>query len=115
MDLEKPYPQGDTIVPEKRQPAHNRRLMLPFGVYLLADNRWVIQAKVILWDVNEENYADLFTINNGRIAFGALILKETLDLTDNEKVEKIREKPYSQYFLDYTKYSTKNPPDPFFS
>jgi len=31
--------------------------MLSFGGYLLADNRWVKMAKLIPWDVVEEEYA----------------------------------------------------------
>jgi transposase, IS5 family len=92
--------------------------LVPFGGYLLADNRWVIKAKMIPWDEIEGEYADLFPSNTGtvakpaRVAFGAMIIKETLGLTDEETVEQIRENPYLQYFLGYTEYSTKKPFDP---
>lgn len=85
-------------------------LLIPFGGYLLADNRWVIKAKMIPWDEIEGEYADLFPSGTGivakpaRMAFGALITKETLGLTDEETVEQIRENPYLQYFLGYTEY-----------
>ena len=92
--------------------------LVPFGGYLLADNRWVIKAKMIPWDEIEGEYADLFPSGTGtvakpaRVAFGALVIKETLGLTDEETVEQIRENPYLQYFLGYTEYSTKKPFDP---
>jgi len=92
--------------------------LVPFGGYLLADNRWVIKAKMIPWDEIEGEYADLFPSGTGtvakpaRVAFGALIIKETLGLTDEETVEQIRENPYLQYFLGYTEYNTKKPFDP---
>jgi transposase, IS5 family len=92
--------------------------LLPFGGYLLADNRWVIKAKMIPWDEIEGDYAELFPSGTGtvakpaRVAFGALIIKETLGLTDEETVEQIRENPYLQYFLGYTEYSTEKPFDP---
>jgi len=92
--------------------------LVPFGGYLLADNRWVIKAKMIPWGEIEGEYADLFPSTTGtvakpaRLAFGALIIKETLGLTDEETVEQIRENPYLQYFLGYTEFSTKKPFDP---
>ena len=92
--------------------------LVPFGGYLLADNRWVIKAKMIPWNEIEGEYADLFPSGTGtvakpaRVAFGALIIKETLGLTDEETVEQIRENPYLQYFLGYTEYNTKKPFDP---
>jgi len=92
--------------------------LVPFGGYLLADNRWVIKAKMIPWDEIEGDYADLFPSGTGtvakpaRVAFGALIIKETLGLTDEETVEQIRENPYLQYFLGYPEFRTKKPFDP---
>jgi transposase, IS5 family len=92
--------------------------LLPFGGYLLADNRWVIKAKMIPWEEIEGDYADLFPSGTGtvakpaRVAFGALIIKETLGLTDEETVEQIRENPYLQYFLGYKEFSTEKPFDP---
>ncbi len=73
--------------------------LVPFGGYLLADNRGVIKAKMIPWDEIEGEYADLFPSGTGtvaklaRVAFGAMIIKETLGLTDEETVEQIRENP----------------------
>jgi hypothetical protein len=58
--------------------------VLPFGSALLTDNRWVIKAEMIPWDDIEDDYSDLFSGDSGnvvkpaRLAFGALIIKETL-------------------------------------
>lgn len=92
--------------------------ILPFDGALAADNRWVIKAELIPWDDIEGDYSDLFPSGTGnvakpaRIAFGALVIKETLGLTDEETVEQIRENPYLQYFLGYKKYTNKKPFDP---
>lgn len=92
--------------------------ILPFDGALAADNRWVIKAQLIPWDDIEGDYSDLFTSNTGnvakpaRVAFGALVIKETLGLTDEETVEQIRENPYLQYFLGFKQYTNKKPFDP---
>jgi hypothetical protein len=38
---------------------------------------------------------------NARVAFGALVIKEKLHLTDEETVQQIEENPYLQCFLGY--------------
>ena len=79
---------------------------LPFGGKLRSDNRWVKLAKAIPWEELEEQYASLFSKDKGapaktfRMALGALIIKEKLNITDEETVEQIRETPYLQYFID---------------
>jgi transposase, IS5 family len=91
---------------------------LPFEGALATDNRWVVKAEMIPWDKIEGDYSDLFPGGSGnvakpaRVAFGALIIKETLGLTDEETVEQIRENPYLQYFLGFKKYTNKKPFDP---
>ena len=42
-----------------------------------------------------------------RVAFGALIIKERLGITDEETVEQIVENPYLQYFLGLSEYSSE--------
>ena len=75
-------------------------VLVPFRGYLLADNRWVIKAKMIPWNEIEGDYADLFPSGTGtvakpaRVAFGAKIIKETLGLIDEETVAQIWENPY---------------------
>ena len=92
--------------------------ILPFDGALLADNRWVIRARLIPWDEIEGDYADLFPSGTGnvakpaRVAFGALVIKEILGLTDEETVEQIRENPYLQYFLGFKRYTNEKPFDP---
>jgi len=92
--------------------------ILPFGGALAADNRWVTKSRLIPWDEVEGDYSDLFPSNTGtvakpaRVAFGALVIKETLGLTDEETVEQIRENPYLQYFLGYKEYTNEKPFDP---
>ena len=92
--------------------------ILPFGGALAADNRWVIKSRMIPWDEIEEDYSDLFPSGTGnvakpaRVAFGALIIKETLGLSDEETVEQIRENPYLQYFLGFKEYTNEKPFDP---
>ena len=78
----------------------------PFGDKLRADNRWVKLASLMPWEVVEEYYADSLAGTGmgrsalpGRVAFGALIIKERLGTTDEETAEQIRENPYLQFFL----------------
>lgn len=92
--------------------------ILPFGGALATDNRWVVKSRLIPWDEIEGDYSDLFPSGTGnvakpaRLAFGALVIKETLGLTDEETVEQIRENPYLQYFLGYKEYTNEKPFDP---
>ena len=92
--------------------------ILPFDGALAADNRWVIKAQMIPWDDIEGDYSDLFPSDTGnvakpaRVAFGALIIKETLGVSDEETVAQIQENPYLQYFLGFKQYTNKKPFDP---
>lgn len=79
---------------------------LPFGGKLQTTNRWVKLAAMMPWSVVESCYSDSLAgtgmgspARSGRIAYGALVIKERLGLTDEETVEQIRENPYLQYFL----------------
>jgi hypothetical protein len=91
---------------------------LPFGGRLRGDNRWVILASRIPWDQIEDAYGDLFSQDNGcpaksaRMALGALLIKERLNLSDRETVEQITENPYLQYFLGLMEYQDQAPFDP---
>lgn len=84
---------------------------LPFGGKLLASNRWVKLAAMIPWGEVEECYRKSFAgtgmgapAKSARIAFGALIIKERLGVTDEETVEQIAENPCLQYFLGLHEY-----------
>lgn len=91
---------------------------LAFGGKLRRDNRWVILADAIPWDAIENKYANLFQSKVGRpalslrIAFGALLIKERLNISDEETCEQIRENHYLQYFLGYENYNDELPFDP---
>ena len=66
---------------------------LPFGGRLNSANRWVVLAKKIPWDEFEDLYAANFA-SSGQgapafsvcVALGALIIKEKLQLSDEEAV-----------------------------
>ena len=88
---------------------------MAFGGRLSKGNRWVKLADMIPWDEVEKRYAEQFKSPVGnpaypvRVAFGALVIKEKLKITDEETVEQIRENPYLQYFIGYKAYSDKQP------
>ena len=44
-----------------------------------------------------------------RMAWGALIIKEKLGISDRQIVEQIRENPYLQYFIGQSSYSNELP------
>jgi len=89
---------------------------LPFGGKLRSDNRWVILSKQIPRSKVETEYIVHFSkedmgspAKSSRMAFGALILKEKLGVTDRELVEQITENPYLQSFLVLSAYQDKPP------
>ena len=90
---------------------------LPFSGYLDPENRWIVLARLVPWELAEEIYhADLCEdpgapIVPARVALGALIIKERLGLTDRETVEAIRENPYLQFFLGCEEFSQDYPFD----
>ena len=84
---------------------------LPFGGKVRKDNRWVRMAEALPWDVIEELYTrNLAGTGMGtpalpaRVAFGALVIKEVMGLTDEETVLYIQENHYAHYFLGYHEY-----------
>lgn len=89
---------------------------LPFGGRLQADNRWVYLSLIVPWELVEECYAESLAVSGmgapplaGRVAYGALIVKERLGVSDAETVAQISENPYLQYFLGYREL-LKSPP-----
>ena len=90
---------------------------LPFGGKLDGNNRWVKLASLIPWDQFEDEYAEQFSSTTGagalpfRVAFGSLIIKERLRVTDRETVEQIKENPYLQYFLGFSEFTQDAPFD----
>ena len=91
---------------------------LPFGGKLLANNRWVHLAKIVPWELVETCYEENLTQTgmgapplSGRVAYGALIIKERLGITDAETVAQITENPYLQYFLGFSELLKSGPFD----
>lgn len=79
---------------------------LPFNGRLSRSNRWAKLAEMVPWDVVESCYAQSLAgtgqgapAKSGRIAYGALLIKERLGVTDEETAAQILENPYLQYFL----------------
>lgn len=81
---------------------HNRQLSIadfhvPFSGTLDPDNRWVLFFSLMPWEELGETYALQFNPTTGapakpvRLAFGALFIKQRLELTDDESIEQIRE------------------------
>jgi hypothetical protein len=92
---------------------------LPFSGRLKASNRWAKLSKLVPWDVVERCYAESFAgtrmgapAKSGRIAYGALLIKERLGITDEETVEQVMENPYLQYFLGLSELQDKPLFDP---
>ena len=91
------------------------KFQLPVVVELSSDNRWVIMAELIPWAEFEAEYAEKFSEKMGapakpfRMALGALIIKETLGISDRETVQQIKENPYLQYFIGLSEYSNDSP------
>lgn len=81
------------------------------GQPLNPENRWIKLSQLIPWDEIEVEYAKNFDHEHGvyafsgRVAFGCLILKEYLKMSDRETVEHIKENPYLQFFLGFETYN----------
>jgi len=88
----------------------------PFGGELDMENRWVVLAKLIPWELVEDIYhADLSRdmgapIKSARLALGALLIKEKQQLTDRETVQTIQENPYMQFLIGHEEFSSKKVP-----
>lgn len=92
---------------------------LPFGGSLNPKNRWVQLSELIPWEEFEEDYAETFSENGMgapakpfRMALGALLIKESLNITDEETVQQIRETPHLQYLIGMEGYRDEEPFDP---
>ena len=91
---------------------------LPFSGSLSPDNRWVVLAGQIPWDVLVNIYQKQMHNDktgaggiNPRVALGCLIIKHICDLSDRETIEQVRENVYMQYFIGYSGFSDKAPFD----
>jgi hypothetical protein len=88
------------------------------GARIFQDNRWVKLSKIIPWDLVEAKYSKAFTRKQtgnpsieSRMAFGALIIKQDLNLSDEATVEMIRENPHCQYFIGLSEFTDVAPFD----
>ncbi len=102
---------------KKQQKLEN--FYLPFGGHLDEENRWVILSNLVPWDEIEQEYKKKLSDSRMgapakplRMALGALIIKEKLQISDREVVDQIRETPYLQYFIGLDGYQDKAPFDP---
>ena len=90
---------------------------LPFSGHLDPDNRWVVLARLVPWKLVEEIYQESLCDDFGapalpaRVALGALLIKERLQLTDRETVEAIQENPYLQFFIGLEEFTHERPFD----
>ncbi len=91
----------------------------PFAKKLRKDNRWVVLADKLPWDLLVSTYFQQMHNSgtgadgiNPRVAIGAMIIKHMCDLSDRETVQQIQENMYMQYFIGYTSFSDKIPFDP---
>lgn len=91
---------------------------LPFGGSLNQKNRWVVLAALVPWEKFESKYAEQFSesgmgapAKSFRIALGSLLIKEKLNITDEETIDQIRENPYLQYFIGMEGYRDEIPFD----
>jgi hypothetical protein len=91
---------------------------LPFSGQLSPDNRWVVLAGKLPWDILVTIYRKQMRNNhtgaggiNPRVVLGALIIKHICDLSDRETIQQIRENVYMQYFIGYSGFSSAAPFD----
>ncbi len=88
------------------------------GARLEPENRWVKIAGLVPWDMVETKYSTGFEnpeVGNvakpGRMALGAMIIKEKYQQSDEEIVAMIQENAYFQFFIGLTEYTNKAPFD----
>ena len=91
----------------------------PFSQTLNPNNRWVILAQKIPWDLLVSTYQSRLNNTltgadgiNPRVAIGAIILKHICNTSDRETVLQIQENMYMQYFIGYCSFSNEVPFDP---
>ena len=91
----------------------------PFSQTLDLNNRWVILAHKIPWDLLVSSYQSQMNNSqtgadgiNPRVAIGAMILKHMCNMSDRETVLQIQENMYMQYFIGYSSFSKEEPFDP---
>lgn len=86
----------------------------PFSGALDPNNRWVRLADALDWDALETAYAGHFAAGGKealpvRTAFGSLVVRSALGLSDHQTVLLIPESPYLQYFVGMSEFDHKLP------
>ena len=89
--------------------------VLPFTGKLDQSNRWVRLAAELDWFALEEEYSQQFSSRGGnqalpvRMAFGSLVIRQALGLSDAQTVQLICESPYLQFFIGLTDFTNQAP------
>jgi hypothetical protein len=83
---------------------------------LAPENRWVVKAKLVPWELAELKYEHMFRKNGRkakdiRVALGALLIQQDLGCSDERTIEHISENPYLQHFIGMKKWSNEAPFD----
>ncbi len=86
----------------------------PFDGALRPNNRWVRLAAAIDWRALEKQYAAHFASRGKRAlpvrcAFGSLVIRHALGLSDRQTVQLIAESPYLQFFIGLHEFSEQLP------
>ena len=86
----------------------------PYHGELAGRNRWVRLAEAIDWDAFEREYSGHFghagkVALPARVAYGCLIIRAALGVSDRETVALIRESPYLQYFIGMKAFGDELP------
>jgi len=89
---------------------------LPFGDKLNRKNRWIRLTCLIDWQRFESIYAKTFSETGRpgipvRYVLGSLILKDKLEVSDEELLLQLSENPYLQYFIGLERFSHEIPFD----
>lgn len=91
----------------------------PFSRSSASDNRWVVLAGQLPWDILVNIYQKQMGNDrtgvggiNPRVALGCLIIKHICDLSDRESIQQIRENVDMQYFIGYSSFYDTEPFDP---
>ena len=91
---------------------------LPFEGQLDPNNRWIKKSELVPWDLVEQEYVKCLSgsttgspATQSRMAFGALIIKEELGVSDRETVKQIKENPYLQFLVGLEDFQNEDPFD----
>ena len=88
-----------------------------FSGHLDPENRWVVLARLVPWELAEEIYVADLCENSGqpivpaRVALGALLIKEREGFTDRQTMEAIQQNPYLQFFIGLQEFTQDKPFD----